>query len=60
MINAIIIQVIKNKKPTKGFAPIRKPMKVATPLPPLNFNQIGKIWPRIAVLPMNKIISSDK
>ena len=36
----------KNKpSPKSQSIPHIKPIAVATPLPPLNFNQTGKIWP---------------
>ena len=56
--NGNYISEIKNKKASvssflEGFAkkkltPNNKPIYVATPLPPLNFNQIGKICPMTA------------
>ena len=42
-IQATIIQVNKKNSPIRKFKPIKKPIYVATPFPPLNFNQIGKI-----------------
>ena len=42
-IQAILIQVNKKYRPIKKLKPIKNPIYVATPLPPLNFNQIGKI-----------------
>ena len=43
LIIAITIHIIKNDKPMYRFIPNKKPIQVATPLPPLNFNQMGKI-----------------
>ena len=42
-IQATIIQVNKKHSPIRKLKPNKKPIYVATPLPPLNFNQIGKI-----------------
>ena len=38
----IINQVVTNINPKKKFIANKIPTYVATPLPPLNFNQIGK------------------
>jgi hypothetical protein len=52
---------IKNNKPRIGFSPemvkvnpIRTPMVVATPFPPLNFRNIVQLWPHIQQNPMIK------
>ena len=42
-IQAIIIQINKKYSPIRKLKPIKNPIYVATPFPPLNFNQIGKI-----------------
>tara|TARA_A100001015_G_C14318348_1_gene454599 strand:- start:82 stop:321 length:240 start_codon:yes stop_codon:yes gene_type:complete len=42
VIKAIITQIKQTKKPMEIFIPINPPSIVAMPLPPLNFNQIGK------------------
>ena len=42
VIKAIITQIKQTKKPMEKFTPINPPSIVAMPLPPLNFNQIGK------------------
>ena len=47
VIKAIITQIKQTKKPMEKFIPINPPSIVAMPLPPLNFNQIGKQWPII-------------
>ena len=47
VIYAINSQMINNIKKNKGFIANKNPKKHATPLPPLNFNQIGKICPII-------------
>ena len=52
-IKAIIIQVIKKHRPIRKLKPIKKPIYVATPLPPLNFNQTGNKCPK-------KTIKADK
>ena len=44
----MVIQVTKKYTPIRKLKPIKNPIYVATPFPPLNFNQIGKIWPSIA------------
>ena len=45
-IKKAINQVIINIKPQFKLIHNNIPKYVATPLPPLNFNQIGKTWPR--------------
>ena len=35
----------------------KKPIKLATPFPPLNFNQTGNIWPNIQNNPHKAAIS---
>ena len=47
VIDAIITQIKQTKKPMEKFIPINPPSIVAMPLPPLNFNQIGKQCPII-------------
>ena len=42
VIKAIITQIKQTKEPMEKFIPINPPSIVAMPLPPLNFNQIGK------------------
>ena len=42
VIKAIITQIKQTKKPMEKSIPINPPSIVAMPLPPLNFNQIGK------------------
>ena len=42
-IKAMVIQVTKKYTPIRKLKPIKNPIYVATPLPPLNFNQMGKI-----------------
>ena len=44
--NKIIIQEIPKIKPKLREKASIIPRYVATPFPPLNFNQIGNIWPR--------------
>ena len=43
VIMATVNHAIKKEKQINGFVPNKNPIYVATPLPPLNFNQIGKI-----------------
>ena len=47
VIEAIITQIKQTKKPMEKFIPINPPSIVAMPLPPINFNQIGKQCPII-------------
>ena len=47
VIRATNSQTVNNIKKNKGLIPNRKPKKQATPFPPLNFNQNGKICPII-------------
>ena len=46
VINDISIQEIQNKKLKFSDKTNIVPIKVATPLPPLNFSQIGKMCPK--------------
>ena len=46
-------QQIPKTKPKKTFNEKSIPTYVATPLPPLNFNQMGKTWPK-------KTLNEDK
>ena len=39
----MVIQVTKKYTPIRKLKPIKNPIYVATPFPPLNFNQIGKM-----------------
>ena len=41
-----IIQITKQARPISGWLARIAPNAVATPLPPLNFSQIGKTWPK--------------
>ena len=47
-------QVAKASKAICGAVAIKKPNVEATPLPPLNFNQIGKLWPKTPQVPASK------
>ncbi len=53
-LNAIINQTNKLNNATIGDVHNIKPNAEATPLPPLNFNQIGKLCPTIAIKPAIK------
>ena len=59
-IKAINIQKIQKKRPSFNDKAKIIPRYVATPFPPLNFNQIGNIWPRKAIRPDKKIKSGKK
>ena len=47
----MIIQNKQNIKNNGQEITISNPRKEATPFPPLNFNQIGNMWPSIEKLP---------
>ena len=44
----IASQTRRVKKAVEGERPIKTPILVATPLPPLNFKKTEKVWPIIA------------
>ena len=54
MVNAVISQVNRANKATMGEVASIKPNVEATPLPPLNFNQMGKLCPSTPHVPAIK------
>ena len=52
VIRKVIIQVAQTTRPNIKLSIKNVAKDVATALPPLNFSQIGKTWPRIAAKPI--------
>jgi len=59
-IKATISQIIMDINPDNKERQSKTPKKLATPLPPRNFNQIGNICPRITNMDVKKVISGPK
>ena len=55
----IASQTKRTKRAVRGERPTKTPKLVATPLPPLNFRNIEKVWPIIAARPMAIIHHPD-